>query len=128
MTKCFDDHGARGVLFIQHAFFEQSLDAVVGKKRTDLVSGQQFHFAVLWSRHRRAHAIAIGIGGGDEIGVPCSASSIAIVSASAFSGFGDFTVGNRPSRQSCSGTTLEIETEPCQHRFDDYAAGSVNGE
>ena len=64
--ESLDDHGARGVLFIQHAFVEQCLDAVPGKKRTDLVPGQQLHFAALCS-NCHAHAIAIGIGGDDEI-------------------------------------------------------------
>ena len=66
--ESFDDHGARCVLLVQHAFVEQRLDSIPRQKRTDLVSGQQFHLAILGS-NCHSHAIAVRISSSDQVGV-----------------------------------------------------------
>ena len=52
--KCFDDHGARRVSLIEDALIKQRLGPVVGKKRADLITGQQLYF-VAFRAYRCTH-------------------------------------------------------------------------
>ena len=55
--KGLDDHAAICVRLVQNAAIEKCLRSIPGHERSDLISGEQFHFARTIA-HRDTHSVA----------------------------------------------------------------------
>ena len=66
--KSLDDHAAIRVRLIQNAAIEKCFRSIPGHERSDLITGEQFHFTRTIA-HRDTHSVVVRIGCDDKIGI-----------------------------------------------------------
>ena len=123
--ESFHDHAARRVLRRDDAEFDELPHAVVRHERTDLVAGQEFE-AARGIAHRHAHAVAVRVGGDDEIRAILLGELHGERERLGVLGVRRFHRGETSVGDLLRGHRGVAETQPVEHRLDDRPADAVD--